>query len=360
MRLEHRVGQLLMIGLPAGEVDAETARVLEDIQPGGILLTRRNILASSQVLDLTLSLRSILTVPPLIAVDQEGGYVDRLKSIYAPMPSGDLLRAAKDASAAARMGEITAEALRTLGLNMNLAPVLDIAFDDTVENGLTGRYLGDEPAEVVRLSGAYLEGLQRGGVVGVGKHFPGLGAATSDPHSQLPRIERSREELLRHDLVPYLELFTKINARLNAVMLAHAHYPAIDGPAPLPATLSKNIATGLLREEMSFKGLALTDDLEMGAVVSARDPAEAAVMSIEAGADVVMVGSSLEGATRAWEAMAQAAREGRITLQRIGRSFDNIARVKSMLSPPYPHSEMSISRLRERIGELNLLLQHAR
>lgn len=350
----------MLIGLPGLEADAATQEVLRAVQPGGVLLTGRNIEASQQVIELTSAIRSILDVTPLIAVDQEGGRVDRLKPVYTSMPSADLLRTAKDAAAAARMGEIIAEALRTLGLNMNLAPVLDIAFDDRVENGLRGRYLGDTGAEVVRLSGAYLEGLQHGGVIGVGKHFPGLGAATSDSHDQLPQIDRSREDLLRHDLLPYTELFTKINARLNAVMLGHAHYTELDGPAALPASLSKNIATGLLREELGFKGLTITDDLEMGAVTSTRDVPEAAVMALEAGADIVMVCGSLETASRAWEAMTQAAREGRITTQRISRSFDNIARVKSMLSPPFPHSEMAVSRLRERIGELNLLLQHAR
>ena len=362
MKLEHRVGQLLIIGLPGKQLDLMTRGLLETIQPGGVLLMSHNIESGQQVVELTSSIRSLLEVPPLIAVDQEGGRVDRLKQIFSPMPSADLLRASGDASIAARLGEIMAEALRTLGFNLNLAPVLDIALDDSVNNGVKGRYLGSSVAEVVRLGGAYLEGLQRGGVIGVGKHFPGLGGANLDSHESLPTVERSREDILKKDVAPYLELFSKINARLNAIIVAHAHYPAFDGPAALPASISKNIVSGLLRDELSFKGLALTDDLMMGAVTQNRNPADAAVMAIEAGNDMVMIADSKspEHPTAAWDAMVAAVREGRITKHHISRSFDHIARIKSMVSSPIAYSENAVARLRERVAELNLILQHSK
>jgi beta-N-acetylhexosaminidase len=360
MELEHRIGQLLLIGLPGPRVDGGARELLETIQPGGVLLTERNIDSAAQVAELTSAIRSILRVPPLIAVDQEGGPVDRLKTIYSAMPSADLLRASKDATAAARLGEITSEALRSLGINTNLAPVLDIAADESTENGLRDRCLGDSAAEVARLAGAYLEGLLHGGVVGVGKHFPGLGSAKVDPHSALPLVDRPRDQLMLNDVLPYSELFSKIIARLNTVMVGHAHYPAFDGPSPLPASISKNIVTGLLREELSFKGLTITDDMEMWAITKTREFKDAVVQAIEAGNDMVMVASSPERATEAWESMSRAAREDRITKQRISKSFDNIARVKSTVSPPHPLTEAAVLRLRERISELNLSLQHSR
>jgi beta-N-acetylhexosaminidase len=362
MKLEHRVGQLLIIGLPGTQLDLMTRGLLETIQPGGVLLMGHNLESAQQVVELTSSIRSLLQVPPLIAVDQEGGRVDRLKHIFSPMPSADLLRASGDASIAARLGEIIAEALRTLGFNLNFAPVLDIAFDDSVNNGIKGRYLGSSVAEVVRLGGAYLEGLQRGGVIGVGKHFPGLGGAVIDSHESLPTIDRSRDEVTRNDVAPYLELFSKINARLNAIIVGHAHYPAFDGPAALPSSLSKNIVSGLLRDELSFKGLSLTDDLMMGAVTQTRTPAESAVMAIEAGNDMVMIADSKsqEAPAAAWEAMVSAAQDGRITKNHFSRSFDHIARIKSMMSPPLAYSENAVIRLRERIAELNLILQHSK
>ena len=362
MKLEHKIGQLLLIGLPGKQVDSETRELLTTIQPGGILLNGQNIETAQQVVELNSTIRSLLEVPPIIAVDQEGGRVDRLKNVYSPMPSADLLRASGDASIAARLGEITAEALRTLGFNINLAPVLDIAVNDSADNGLKGRYLGSGVAEVVRLAGAYLEGLQRGGVLGVGKHFPGLGAATVDSHSQLPTIDRSRDELTKAELSPYLELFSKINARLNAVLVGHAHYPAIDGPSPLPSSLSKNIVTGLLRDDLGFKGLVLTDDLEMGAITQTRELSEAAIIAIEVGQDMVMVAdsSSPDRVINTWQAMVEAARTGRITKAHISRAFDHIARIKSMVSPPLAQSDMAVSRMRERIAELNLVLQHSK
>jgi beta-N-acetylhexosaminidase len=359
MQIEHKVGQLLMVGLAGAELDPSSREMLDAVQPGGVLLSTDNIENASQVLELTVAIRSAIKVPPLIAVDQEGGRVDRLKPILSPMPAADLLRAANDAAAAARLGEVTAEALRTLGFNVNLAPVLDIGFDLSVENGLRGRYLGETAAEVVRLSGAYLEGLQRVGIVGVGKHFPGLGGSVVDSHSFLPENNRPRDLMLREDLLPYTELFSKINARLGTILIGHGHYPAIHGPAPLPATLSKAITTGLLREELGFKGMAITDDLEMGAISSVRTVSDAAVEAFEAGADMIMV-SSPEGGRAAWERMTDAAKEGRLTAQRIKRSIDNIARVKSTLSPPLPFNEVNLTRLRERIGELYVMLQHTR
>jgi beta-N-acetylhexosaminidase len=362
MKLEHKIGQLLLIGLPGTQVDSETRELLTTIQPGGVLLNGRNIEAAQQVVELNSTIRSLLEVPPIIAIDQEGGRVDRLKTVYSPMPSADLLRASGDASIAARLGEITAEALRTLGFNVNFAPVLDIAVNDSADNGLKGRYLGSSVAEVVRLAGAYLEGLQRGGVLGFGKHFPGLGGATVDSHSQLPTIESSRDELTKADLAPYLELFSKINARLNALLVGHAHYPAIDGPAPLPSSLSRNIVNGLLRDDMGFKGLAITDDLEMGAITQTRELSEAAITAIEVGQDMVMIADtrSPDRVLNAWQAMVEAARTGRITRAHISRAFDHIARIKSMVSPPLAQSDMAVSRMRERIAELNLVLQHSK
>ena len=360
MDLQHRAGQLLFIGLPGTTVDQQARELIETIQPGGVLLTERNIESAAQVVEMIASVRDLLKVPPFISVDQEGGRVDRLKSIFSAMPSPDLLRASNDASAAARLGEITAEALRTLGFNLNFAPVLDIGGDDSAQNSLRGRYLGGSVAEVVRLGGSYLEGLQRGGVIGVGKHFPGLGVSTVDSHSLLPEVDDPRDRLLRQGIMPYTELFSKINARLNAVMIAHAHYSAFDGPSPLPATLSRNVVTGLLREELGFKGLSITDDMEMGAITSTRDSAEAAVLAVEAGVDMVLVSSTSERITAAWESLIEAVRGGRVSKQRVNRSIDHIASVKSMTSPPLQFNEMAVSRIKERLGELNIALQHAR
>ncbi|MBI3651749.1 MAG: glycosyl hydrolase [Acidobacteria bacterium] len=359
MQIEHKIGQLLFIGLPTTHVDHATRELLEQIQPGGVLLDKANIESAEQVVALTTEIRAILKVPPLLAVDQEGGRVDRLRDILSPMPSADLLRSSGDAATASRLGEITAEALRLLGFNMNFAPVLDLATDDAADNGLRGRYLGSAPGHVIALAGTYLEGLQRNGVIGVGKHFPGLGATTVDSHAALPQVKLSREELKERDLLPYLEMFSKINSRLVAVMIGHAHYAAYDGAAALPASISKNIVNGLLREELGFKGLAITDDLTMGAITATRSSGEAALLAIEAGVDLALTCGAPEQIFATWQTMVEAANNGRITKTHISRAFDHIARIKAMVSPPLPFQEDTIPRLRDAIAELNLSMQNS-
>jgi beta-N-acetylhexosaminidase len=359
MQIEHKIGQLLFIGLPTTHVDNMTRELLDQIQPGGVLLEKANIESAKQVVQLTTEIRSLLKVPPLIAVDQEGGQVDRLKDIFSPMPSADLLRGHGDAATASTLGEITAEALRVLGFNMNFAPVLDIDMDDSADNGLKGRYLGGAPGHVIALAGTYLEGLQRGGVIGVGKHFPGLGATTVDSHTALPQVTLSRDELRERDLLPYLEMFSKINSRLVSVMIAHAHYTAYDGASSLPASISKNIVNGLLRDELNFKGLAITDDLCMGAITTTRSPGEAAVMAIDAGIDMALVCGTPEQSLETWQTMVEAANSGRITKTHISRAFDHIARIKAMISPPHIFHEETILRLRDALAELNLSFQNS-
>jgi beta-N-acetylhexosaminidase len=359
MQIEHKIGQLLIIGLPTTHIDNATRELLDQIQPGGVLLENANIQSADQVVELTTEIRSLIKVPPLIAVDQEGGRVDRLKAIFSPMPSADLLRTYGDAATASTLGEITAEALRVLGFNMNFAPVLDLSSDDGVDNGLQGRYLGSAPGHVIALAGTYLEGLQRGGVIGVGKHFPGLGATNIDSHTALPQVTLSRDQLKERDLLPYLELFSKINSRLVSVMISHAHYTAYDGASALPASTSKNIVNGLLRDELNFKGLAITDDLCMGAITSTRSPGEAAVMAIDAGVDMALVCGTPEQCLETWQTMVEAANSNRITKTHISRAFDHIARIKAMVSPPHTYHEETVLRLRDAIAELNLSLQNS-
>jgi beta-N-acetylhexosaminidase len=360
MHIEHKIGQLLIVGLPTTHIDQATRERLEEIQPGGVLLEKANIESAEQVLELTSQIRSILKVPPLIAIDQEGGRVDRLKDIFTAMPSADLFRSSGDAASSSRMGEIVAEALRLLGFNINFAPVLDIDSDEAADNGLQGRYLGGAPGHVIALAGTYLEGLQRGGIIGVGKHFPGLGATTLDSHKSLPQVSLSRDELKERELLPYLELFSKINSRLVAVMISHAHYTAFDGNAVTPASLSKNVVNGLLRDELGFKGLVVTDDLSMGAITESRSIGEAAVMAIEAGVDMALLCCPLEQSTEVWQTMVEAANKGRITRAHISRAFDHIARIKSMVSPPHTFHQESVLRLRDAIEELNQTLQSKR
>lgn len=356
LSLRQRVGQLLFVGLPLTEFDLETQRLLTDIQPGGVVFFAKNIASAAQVADLNARIRDTLDIVPLISVDQEGGRVDRLKSICTPMPSPHLIRESEDAGLSYRHGELTAETLRLLGFNMNFAPVLDLAVSDSANNALRERYFGDTVSKIIRLGGAYLEGLQNSGIIACGKHFPGLGDSSVDSHQLLPTVSRSRETLWSQDLAPYRDFFSKLNARLNVVMVAHAHYQAFD-QIPTPASVSSNVVSRLLRNEMGFKGLALTDDMLMGAITETLEYREAIVSAILAGEDMVLVCNSADKVRQAFETLAGAAEQGRISHAVLSEALDHIAFIKSMLATPLKYNESAYTRVSEKIAELNHALQ---
>ena len=352
MTSTERMGQFLFVGIPGPTVDAETRSLLEEVQPGGIVLFARNIESPRQVAELTAAIRTYLKIPPLVSVDEEGGPVSRLKKIGIHLPAPSDVRATDDTALAGRHGAATAEVLRLLGFNMNFAPMLDLEVYPDADNALRGRYFGATTAEIMRFAGAYLEGLQQGGIVACGKHFPGLGDSTVDSHHTLPTVERSGEMLRTHDLLPYVELTSRLNSRLSVIMVAHAYYTAFDGRERVPASLSHNVVTTLLREELEFTGLAISDDMEMGAITEQGDYAEACVRAVEAGEDMLLVCQTVDRVREAHEALVRAAEAGRISPERRKRVLDRIARVKSVLSMPAPYNDGTFARLQERVTSL--------
>jgi beta-N-acetylhexosaminidase len=350
MTVNELIGQFLFVGLPGPTLDAEARAFLTDVQPGGVVHFARNLESPRQVAELNAAVRATLKIPPLVSIDQEGGPVDRLKKIGEPMPSAMDIRATDDASLAGRFGSLTAEVLRILGFNMNFAPVLDLEVHPNADNALEGRYFGTTTAEIIRFAGSYLEGLQQGGIIACGKHFPGLGDSTVDSHKSLPVVDRSGETLRALDLRPYIELTTRINSRLAVLMVAHAYYPAFDGQERVPASLSSNVVTALLRDEMEFRGLAISDDMEMGAITELGDFAESCVRAVEVGNDMILVCQTIEKAREAHEALVRAAESGRISPQRRRRGLDRIARVKAVTSQPTPFNEGTYTRLQERVA----------
>jgi beta-N-acetylhexosaminidase len=360
MTLSERIGQFLFIGLPGTTVDAETRDLLREVQPGGVVLFARNLESPRQVAELNAAIRANLKIPPLISIDQEGGPVDRLKKIGEAMPSPSDIRATDDASLAGRFGALTAEVLRHLGFNMNFAPMIDLEVHPDADNALKGRYFGTTTAEIMRFAGAYLEGLLQGGVIACGKHFPGLGDSTVDSHKALPTVERSGEDLRANDLKPYVELTTRINSRMSVIMIAHAYYPAFDGQDRIPASLSPNVVTSLLRDELEFRGLAISDDMEMGAIVEMGDFSESCVRAFEAGNDMLLVCQTVERAREAHAALVTASESGRISAARRRRGLDRIARIKSSTSQPTAFNEGTYARLQERVSSFAALVASSR
>jgi beta-N-acetylhexosaminidase len=360
LSLEHRLGQLLFIGIPGPTIDEETRQLLQTVQPGGIILFARNLQSPAQVAKLNRELRHILKVPPLISIDQEGGRVDRLKSIFVPMPSAKKLWLTNDARIAHEHGSLTAQALRLLGFNMNFAPVLDICVHPEAENALQERYFGRRTAEVIRIAGAYLEGLQNSAVIGCGKHFPGLGDSTVDSHEKLPVVSRSEEQMLAEDIRIYIDLSAKLNSQLQVVMVAHAYYPALEGPSSkrLPASLSPRIVTDLLRGRMEFHGLAISDDMEMGAISESMPFEEAIIKAVEAGEDMLLICQTPQKVQEAAAALTRAARDGRITSRRIDTSINRIARIKSMANSPLTFHIEQYEAVREKFLVLTELIDN--
>src|SRR6187399_292880 len=199
------LGQLLMSGVPGPELDAESAATFRRLQPGAFILFGRNIQTPTQLRKLIDDLRELSAVEPIITIDQEGGRVSRLKLLGNEPPNANQFRDKDDLSLIARHGKSTARLLRMFGFNMDLCPVLDISFDDEADNSLRGRCYGRTVEQVVRMAGAFNEALQEQGIASCGKHFPGYSAATSDAHYQLPRIERTREELDANELAVFRE-----------------------------------------------------------------------------------------------------------------------------------------------------------
>ncbi|MBA2524186.1 MAG: glycoside hydrolase family 3 protein, partial [Pyrinomonadaceae bacterium] len=295
--LEQQVGQFFYIGLPGTEVDAETRALIEEVKPGGIIIFGRNVASPQQLRNLVDGVRELLPVEPLVGIDQEGGLVDRLRKIFTPMPAARTIRQHGDLAASRALGRITGEVLRMLGFNMNFAPVMSIMTDerDLLSNGLYSRSFGRSPGEVLGYTTVYLRGLQEAGILACLKHFPGIGAGEVDSHEQMPLVKLSHDDLIAQDLAPYIELFQRQDDRIRCVMVSHGGFPNIDirkeftGGLLEPASLSHNIVTRVLREELGYQHLVVTDDLEMGAISRHCDIDAAAIRAFLAGEDMMLI-----------------------------------------------------------------------
>lgn len=283
---EQFLGQLLLTGVPGPELDAETAARFRRIQPGGFILFGRNIQSPDQTRKLIDDLRDLSAIEPLITIDQEGGRVSRLRLIGEEPPNAEALRRHGDPAMIRKHGELTGRLLRLFGFNLDLCPVLDISCDGDLHNSLFGRCYGETPREVIRNAGSFNRALRKQGILSCGKHFPGYSAAKVDPHHALPVIDKTREEMEAHDLMPYRALL----ADLDSIMVAHAHYPCLEPDRERwPASLSERIIQRFLRDQLGFEGLVMTDDLDMGAVLNEVSFGDTIRHAILAGNDVAMI-----------------------------------------------------------------------
>ena len=353
--LEQKIGQLFFIGLAGAEFDAAARALVEEISPAGVCLFARNIREAAQTRKLLDDVRENLAVAPFLSLDQEGGLVDRLRRVVESMPAANSL---KTPAAARILAQITAEAVRILGFNMNFAPVVDIITEERgkFNNGLFSRTFGKSKEEVFEFSSAYLETLQRGGVLGSIKHFPGLGATKIDSHEELPAVKLETAEFDSTDLYPYRELFK--TSEVHAVMIAHAAFPNLDlqerdqNGKLLPSSLSYNFTTKLLREKLGFDGLALTDDLEMGAILKNYGIGEACKMAVKAGQDQLLICNDAGAIREGFHAVLEAVKSGEISESRVNNSLQRIAAVKNLMHPPLDFDKNRLDELSNEISDL--------
>jgi beta-N-acetylhexosaminidase len=354
------LGQLIMTGVPGKELEPAAARLFHKVQPAGFILFGRNIESAAQLRKLIDDLRDLSEVEPIITIDQEGGRVSRLRLIGNEPPNAQQLGDRHDLELIRRHGDITGRLLRLFGFNLDLCPVLDISFDDDADNSLRGRCYGKTVEQVVRNAAAFNDAMRGQGIASCGKHFPGYSAATSDAHYQLPRIDRSREQLDQNELAVFRAFIGRDGAlrRLDApagrpchdvdsMMICHGWYPCFE-PKKMPATLSRGIVTNLLRNELGFDGLIMTDDLDMGAILTGYDLEATIRLVIAAGNDVAMICHripEIESVNRIL---------GTLPHKQIDRALKSVARFKKNLTAPDEFSEAAFRKIDSEIWNLRV------
>ena len=364
--LEQQVGQFFYIGLPGLELDAQTRELLEEVKPGGVIIFGRNVASAQQLRDLLDGVRELLPTEPLLGIDQEGGLVDRLRKIFTPMPAARSIREHGDLAAARTLGRVSGQVLRILGFNMNFAPVMSIMTDerDLLSNGLYSRSFGRSPGEVLGYTTVYLRGLQETGLIGCLKHFPGIGAGEVDSHEQMPLVHLSHDDLIAQDLAPYIELFQRKDDRVRCVMISHGGFPNIDmqkevtGGLLEPASLSYNIVTKLLREELGYQHLVVTDDLEMGAIARHCEIGSAAIRAFVAGEDMLLICARPEVIREGYRALLGFAQSGKMPKDRFRGSLKRIASIKGIIKPPLRLDMKLFEALSAEIQQLNQKLSY--
>lgn len=311
MDVRLKIGQRLIAGFPGTSLDEGFRRLVRDYKVGNVILFRRNIVSSAQLRELCASIQALVReetgYPAFITIDQEGGPVSRLPPDMTTVPGAMALAATGQREYARECGLITGRELLSLGVNFDLAPVMDV--NSNPDNPVIGvRSYGGDPETVASFGTAMLEGLLEAGVLAAAKHFPGHGDTREDSHLSLPEVSKSRAELEAMELRPFV---AAIKAGIPAVMTSHILFPALEARR-LPATMSRTIVRGLLRGELGFDGLVLSDCMEMNAIKEYYGTVEGTVAAMAAGVDLVFISHTATLAAQAASALAVACSEGRL------------------------------------------------
>jgi beta-N-acetylhexosaminidase len=322
MSLDDKLGQLFLANFVGSDYPPNDAGMIERNHTGGAIMYSRSLLTQQQTLAMVGQAQSHASIPLVMSIDQEGGGVDRLKDITGPHPSARTIALSKSTDFAQQQGALTGSQMKALGLNLNFAPDVDVQVVDGPDLG--SRNFGTDPQTVTTYAGAYLTGLQSTGVVGCLKHFPGLGASTIDAHEGLPIIDRTRAQIEAVELAPYRALIA--TGQVQCIMTTDLLMTAID--PTLPAELSPTIIDGVLRHDLGFDGVVVTDALYMDGIAQQYSMPEAGVLSILAGCDVLEGPSNPASVGAMITALKAALANGRLTQARIDLSVRRVLILK--------------------------------
>jgi beta-N-acetylhexosaminidase len=335
--LRQAAGELLVVGLGGTELTGLERAWLKLVRPGGVILFKRNIVDVAQTRALLDEATGVCAPRCVRCVDVEGGTVNRLRDALAPLPSaqavGAAMRDLHKPTLAREFGELIARAVKVFGFNTTLAPVVDLALPEAAEV-LGSRPPGANAQDVIAFARAFFAGLAAQGVVGCGKHFPGLGGATGDTHFVTPEIARTWQQIWNEDLVPYREL----HAEMPMVMMNHAAYPATPG-GNRPASASDFWITKVLRKRIGYRGIILSDDLEMGGILKFLPVEEAAIAAVRAGSDLLEICHSAELILRSYEALVAEAERSAVFRKLLLERARSTARMRARLyAKPAPRA----------------------
>ena len=355
--LRHRVGSLLIVGVESTSLSALETVWLRSLQPSGVILFRRNIETAAQLHAMWQQAASALTAPFFRCVDLEGGTVDRLRDLVGATPSAAEVAATNKPAIIRESGALVGRMLHALGFNLDLAPVLDLALPVSREVMRT-RVVSADPAKVIAYAREFIAGLQQYGIVACGKHFPGLGGGTLDSHHATPRISRTWEQMWEQDLEPYRTLRTA----LPLVMVNHAAYPKIEKP-PRPASLSRFWIEDVLRSKLRYRGLVVSDDMEMGGVLSHASAESAAVEAIAAGIDLLEICHRADRVLATHEALLREAERSPAFARAVDEAARRVASAKRRLLKnsvlPRPLSAAGLKQLQVAQQRLRSRIAHA-
>lgn len=324
LSMDEKIGQLIIAGFEGTELNDEVVKLVDEYKVGGFILFSRNILDENQTIKLLNDIKDLNSknnIPLFLSIDEEGGRVSRLPKSYVKLPEAAVFGKKNNKALSYELGKILGERVKALGFNMDFSPVLDI--NSNPKNPVIGnRAFGSNVETVVENGIEAMLGIKETNVISVVKHFPGHGDTSIDSHVNLPMVDKTKDELKSFELVPFINA---IENDADAIMIAHILYPKIDSN---PATMSSKIIDDLLRNELGFNGIVISDDMTMGAIVENYTLEEAVLSFLKGGGDIALICHGYENILKAVESIKEAVRTGELPEEKINEKVYRILSIK--------------------------------